>query len=1048
VLFQLYENNQLTKEKLDAARNSSKDIGFQNFVKVLEMALPYSQISGNKNLTLQQVEQLVSFKTAVEKKAVMGFVQNYSLIHTMVEQLANENVSSLMTYTFQTKKNAEDFTNEILTKLPGYEAENILKDYARGIFKVSFSLKQNLKKITPTDSFVALDNKPGVSLQTSIKSKSAPVENNFVYKKQTNKQITFKKQEAEVSDVKSALIDKRPENLSSSGQGIKEQVATGAVFYARAFKTDSDVSKVQVDHATQLAIREFARTLGFKITDPIPIWFAGEEGQKCLKLAKEIGIKIDIIGSADMPLFYDGKNRAAWIKVANSNNDLAKPERSQLSIEFFKKLNREISAEAKKNGTDQNNVVLFDIDNAVPQGKLHFFQDNIPDDLKSKYGYVDGDGKKNMTAFMNYLKNVSELKVDENDRTTLIVGTSMFGFNSKDIRNALEYFNDLISSKAVVQNPDGTYEANDIALLNNRFRRMKSDPTLQGVSRSEGGYINEDGRLPNVFARAIMESTQISSRSVTIQSKLDATLTANLEVENGIAVLSVDYRFKNKDGALTPIDFNEQNGAFNLLFRQDNGEEIKLYAIQTENNKIKFAIPRGGGRIIARASTMNGEISSGYVWKTIEAEKVKTPQKLVPSQMFPDKVQYKVPYNLPKSTPQTVSPAPIFGEVKVCLPGDNGFSQDAQMGPPINAVYVKRGWTYDDVNGGYRLPPSISLEEQNNIRTELIASFKADKNFSKYCSGTPTELTNALMQGNTTALQGMLTDAEYTEIGLFRKYGTRQVNISDQSQSSAVLVYDVGVSANFPLGKAIQKGPAQFQNDFSLIPVGLGSDEKTENGIKKLKPGTQYQFKSDNKQYVAVAATQPNGVAVAVYHVPTVPKTLVFGINNKGVVFGDNLLTTTSAEAMLHGRVNLQKFTVNPFIGAGAVFSTSKKSSLSAVGVDLYPGALMRAGVGTRYPLGPSLDAGLTLVGNVLLSGKTAPITTGQVTASLTKTIPKNGLVFDVSLTGVYGNGQPFYSSRLGVEMKHFKVGVEWNFNKFQNANQGTPGVYFNININ
>ena len=581
---------------------------YSNFSSVIGMCADAS--SGGKQVSLVQADMFADFLTKMAGQSMMNYYQCRLLVDGMIEAASGLSAPDNWVFKFASQQDADSFV-KILSALPGFKAVNIGQED----LSVSFSLQA-----LPKGASSEFQLPSGLAAGKPKKMQDGGFRKAVFSKSSFQKKVEAGQEyETDIDRAFAAQAD----NLASSSQVHKSSLASGAVLYGQDFKTDRGVSQVSTDDATSLSILDLAHSLGFHISLPMEQWFAGEEGQACLKLMKGLGIKMNIMGSADMPVFYDAKkdNGAELAKFADRDFSLAKKERSELPIEFFNSLNEKIQAEAQKIGLDPKKLALFDVGSATPRGKLHFFQDSIPEDMKAKYGYTEGEGAKNLTAVMAYLKNVSAL-APENGMASMEVGRTKYFFTPEDISQAGAYYQKLMKG-AVVQNKDGTYAPGDISQLNTYFRRMPGDRTLRGLGGTVGGMINEGAK--NVFARALMESTEISSRSVTLLSDLDASLTVKIEeFGSGKAVFSVDYAFKNPAGEFVPVSFNKNSGQPLLVyFKGKGGAIVPLTATQRADGKfeVQDALLSGEGRIAARAQTSDGGLDSGFVWQTIELQK-------------------------------------------------------------------------------------------------------------------------------------------------------------------------------------------------------------------------------------------------------------------------------------------------------------------------------------------------------------------------------------------------------------------------------------------
>jgi len=322
-----------------------------------------------------------------------------------------------------------------------------------------------------------------------------------------------------------------------------------------------------------------------------------------------------VVGSADMSVYLEKGNQPQWDAALKSNRKLAE-DRSKKAIKYLETLNAAILAKAGAGAS----ALSF---SAKSTGDVHFFQDFSDQQIKdlklADYGYQKGEGKANMTALVNYLQAASTT-------TPIQIGSTMYSFSKDEQKEAASGLKALLDSKAVVKDGEG-YAASDLSKLNILFRRMPGAPSLAGAPGVKGGLIYE-GKvpmgakdkvvLPNVFARAIMQSTEISSRSVTLSTKVEAGLAVSIEkLEGGNATLSVNYSVSG-----TGISFNGNSGELHVFWATTAGYK-ELPATQGADGKFTVSgIPQEAqaGKLMAYAVTKDGKLNSGYVWQAVKAE--------------------------------------------------------------------------------------------------------------------------------------------------------------------------------------------------------------------------------------------------------------------------------------------------------------------------------------------------------------------------------------------------------------------------------------------
>jgi len=407
-----------------------------------------------------------------------------------------------------------------------------------------------------------------------------------VVQKAATSQVTIAGQSTSVhyiaskADVLASTLEGNPSSYMSVS--IKQAVSA-ALLYGEGYETDERDSYFFALLRAKAMISDLARNFGFTISEPLEDWIVSKQeggGQAFLAKLNAAGITLDVVGSADMAVFFDGKNSKEFAATADKNQSLAE-KRSRLVIKYLTNLNDVVLKASKEK-------IQF---SSSPTGKVHFFQDFSDDQAKSlglaKYGYAKGDGARNMAALVAYLKTASA-------QDYIKVGQNRFSFTSEEQADAKKFHEKL----SRIINADGTLKEGAVPLLNTYFRRMSGDPSLKGPGIAGGmiyeGKTSPKGREqfipPNVFARAIMESTEVSSRSVSLSSEVKAQLSISVKAEDGKAVPTVAYTINS-----VPVAFNDQNGTVETYF---------------ENN-----------RAMGVARTLDGSVNSGFAWQSVEVKK-------------------------------------------------------------------------------------------------------------------------------------------------------------------------------------------------------------------------------------------------------------------------------------------------------------------------------------------------------------------------------------------------------------------------------------------
>lgn|GEM_PF-3959271 len=553
---------------------SAERLFYSNLNSVHSM---YEDYSGGKPLSEAQAGMFASFLTKMADKSVMNYYQCRLLVGAMMEVVSGRSPDN-WAFNFATAQDAKDFT-AILGALPGFTAKNVQQTGNA----ISFSLKPAIAsqgEFVLPESIAEKKGKPaagtgGVAQKASSMSIThGDAATSEIY-------ITSKEEAA-----KSGVSD-NPTSFMVRSASI---AGSAALLYGEGYETDERDSYAFASLKAKEMIYNLAQRFGFTISEPFEDWMVSTKdggGQAFIAKLNEAKITLDVVGSADMAVFFDGKNSEEFAAAAGKNQLLSE-KRSGLVIKYL---------------TGLNNTVLANSENKLefsntPKGRLHFFQDFTADEVKnlnlSKYGYAEGEGAKNMAALMNYLK--ASFAADERTGAPhefVQIGQNTFSFTDKERKDAQAFQ----AALAKIVNEDGTLKQGAVGDLNTYFRRMDGDPSLKGAG-TKGGMIYE-GRTspkgkekfiaPNVFARAIMESTEVSSRSVSLSSKVEA----ELSVKSG-GGSSVKYTINGVD-----VDFNDRNGT-------------------TETGTVKT--PDGSDRTVIVAFTKDGSLNSGYAWETVKAE--------------------------------------------------------------------------------------------------------------------------------------------------------------------------------------------------------------------------------------------------------------------------------------------------------------------------------------------------------------------------------------------------------------------------------------------
>ena len=560
-----------TKSDLDLSRR----LFYSNFASVLSM---YEDYSGGNKLTQKQADMFASFLTKMADKPVVNYYQCRLLVEGMMEVVSGKSPDNWL-FNFSTSQDAKDFA-AILGALPGFSAQ---------VQQTGASLTFSLRQTSAIEGDFVL---PDIAQRTQKKGTAPLANKDGVMQKASSMSITSgaaSTSEIYLASKEDAAKSEISDNPTSYLTRSVTIAGSAALLYGESYETDERDSYTFSSLKAKEMIYSLAQRFGFTISEPFEAWIvsnAAGGGQKFLAMLNEAKITLDVVGSADMAVFFDGKNKAEWAAAAGKNLSLAE-KRSGLVIKYLTNLNNTVLANSK-------NKLAF---SNTPKGKLHVFQDFTAEQAKQlnlpKYGYTEGDGAKNMSAILNYLK--ASYAVDEatgKPSEFIHVGQNTFKFTDKERKDAKAFYEAL----AKIVNENGTLKQGAVDSLNTYFRRMPGDPSLKGAGVKGGGMIYEgkagvQDKEANVFARAIMESTEVSSRSISLSSEVESEL--SVSVKAGGAPI-VDYHING-----VKVDFNDQNGT------------VEAGTVKT---------PAGLDRTMAVAFTKDGSINSGYAWETAKAE--------------------------------------------------------------------------------------------------------------------------------------------------------------------------------------------------------------------------------------------------------------------------------------------------------------------------------------------------------------------------------------------------------------------------------------------
>jgi hypothetical protein len=983
---------------------SKERLFYSNLTSVLSM---YEDYAGARPLSQAQAELFASFLTKMAGKPVVNYFQCRLIVEGMMELVSGGSPDS-WNFTFP-NNDAQDFVENVLKKglPPGFKAESIQSTRN----SVSFSIAPADATEEKISEFVASSSEEPGKAQPASKRK---VQEDGAVRMARFSKISFtgeSKSDGYTPD-RQAALDAASDQPSSYMARTLEHKVSSAVYYGERHESDKFRSKVIAEKQVEELFFDLAKSFGYT-TPPATLneWLVSKgpgKGQEFLQKLKDAKITLDVTGSADMAVYFDGKNKAEWTAAADKNLALAQ-QRSGLVINRLEEINALIAK------ADPGNIGFAF--SSTSNGRLHFFQDGLPSEAASKYGYKQGDGAANMSALMSYLRMVK-------GTDSFKVGETTINFTDSDRKAAAAFYDKLLKSGAVVQGGQG-YKAGDAGLLNKYFRRMTGDPSLNGAQGAAEGMIYE-GKvakserdsyiLPNIFSRAMTESTEVSSRSVSLVYKATAYLGITADVakegDKDVVKASAEYRINN-----VPVLFNDRNGT------------IELETV--------------GDRTIAKASAKDNAITSGYVWKTVPVE-APVPQKTT---IIPPARDIPLP-KMPRTTFSPVSPS-YTGTAELFLPFTLGQSSNTAISNALNKAYLSLGATYDLGVGVWKLPSLVGQSQYNAFVDTLTASLAQDPNFSSWCpNGNAQQLVNAFMHQDRNALKGMLTEAAYNSLGDLLEGKSQKVRIENASAlAGAQLVGEVTVNKVFALTRAKSLGV-----EFTEKLAGGANPFKLKGlpDLSSMQDGDQKVFKVDGKKYLAVCRKQEGGDAVGIWRTP-MDISLVLGVNNKSLMVYDKVLNATSANATVVGSIRLKNAEISPYIGAGISMPTNK-SILKGAGQDFYLNYPVMVGASSRFGFSQTLKAGLDFGIQHILSKEASPFKVGQITVSLEKKIPKAALTLDVHMgQHFFESASPSYFAGAGLEIGKrfpFTVGAEWEVaDPLKNIQKGIPRIYLRFSL-
>lgn len=663
-----------------------------------------------------KIDQIASFKTKIESDMKISQASATTLLVAMAEAAdPKQSPPDLYVVKFGADKASAEHFKKTLGSLPFFDASynELSKDNISGGYTVSFKLSENQNNEFVT--VTAPSSAPAMAPSKQKPAKKTESGTSIVYKAQgATEHITYTRPDATSTLDEKEAMDRTEDKSYSAVTKSAPMYQAAACKYGMNYISDKTDTKKQVEDAVKADLKDLAKYYGYDFKDPIETWLITAKGKEFIARVNEqyqkSGTKMSITGSADAVVFFDGKNMGTWKSVADKNLKLA-GQRASFAYDY---------------------LVSFGFDKAILDNKpkVHFFQDTdngLPASAAKDYGYVQGEGQKNLQSLMVFLKNASNG-----------ISNGAIAIGEKEQSDAKKYYEKLISSGAVKveekTNAKGekelTYTLGDISLLNKYFRRMNGDSTLKGVAGVKEGMMNEGET--NIFVRAITESGTGSARSVSLSSAAKANLSIEIcdaDQKQGTAKLEVTYAVDKQ-----PMDFNTStNGCITVFFMDEAREKTPLEATMLVDKQGKptgefevAGIPTDKkGKLMASAGT-TGEIAencveTGLVWKKLEYEAPK--KKEITQTITPEHVSSS---NAPSTinVPRTVGTA----DIPVYLPGSAIMSGDTPAAGDFNGAMAGLANQYGatvNPETGYYVWPELSGGQYVGMLEDLSSKMGA-----------------------------------------------------------------------------------------------------------------------------------------------------------------------------------------------------------------------------------------------------------------------------------------------------------------------------------
>ncbi|MCX8174701.1 MAG: hypothetical protein N3E51_00645 [Candidatus Micrarchaeota archaeon] len=418
-----------------------------------------------------------------------AFLFNQRGVELLVKMLddASEKNRTTVAIAFPSTELADIFRTQVLPHLPFAKISDV--KVKNGDEYTSFNLAGKTVVSFSCDYDPANQPKPYVQVPAEKEEISQEEEIDI---KKTKKEQTERLPPGITEEEKKNLLQNVQQTpvLESSRRGESNIEEVAGLYYALRYQGRNPESKEVVRSTVIKVLELLAAHYGYqagKDYQHIEDFVKTEDGKNFLRNVRD---KITrIIGSASVEVFYTGNNYKAYRNALVSNWNDAAGQRAEMALDAFNELLISAGLEAVHAETTMRLHVYQDIDENLKNRLLN--DSYVPEDMKNwlRNTYKYGDGQKNLTDLMNYLK--------EHDKS----GTT---------------YQKLLSCCSVSTDENGNevYTLTNPAQMNVYFSRMPSDTTLRGKGNKNG--LRNESDPDNMLVNAIEEgfTTQGSSRSV------------------------------------------------------------------------------------------------------------------------------------------------------------------------------------------------------------------------------------------------------------------------------------------------------------------------------------------------------------------------------------------------------------------------------------------------------------------------------------------------------------------------------------------------------